>query len=130
MRHRVAKNKLSRYGSHRRALLRNLAKELFDHGSIVTTVAKAKALRSFAEKLIAKAIKAATVQDRTKSVALRRVINRELNDRKLTNRLVEEIAKKYVGRNGGYVRILRLGFRRGDAAEMALVQLVESGSEE
>jgi len=130
VRHRVAKSKLSRYKSHRKALLRNLAKELFDHGSIITTVAKAKALRSFAEKLIAKAIKAATVQDRTKSVALRRVINRELNDRKLTNRLVEEIAKKYVGKNGGYVRVLRLGFRRGDAAEMALVQLVESGSEE
>lgn len=130
MRHRISKNKLSRYGSHRKALLRNLTKELLDHGSIVTTVAKAKVLRSFAEKIITKAIKAATAEDRTKSVALRRVINRELNDRKLTNKLVEEIAKKYIGKNGGYVKILRLGFRRGDAAEMALVQLVESETEE
>lgn len=130
MRHRMKRHKLGRYGSHRRSLLRNLSREIVEHGSIVTTTAKAKALKTFMDKLVSKAIEAATTEDRARSVHLRRQINAVLGDRRLTNKLVDEIAKNYVGRRGGYVRVLRIGFRRGDAAEMSLVQLVEASSQE
>ncbi len=129
MRHRVKRHRINRPKDHRIALLRNQAKELIEHGSIVTTVAKAKALRIFFEKLMSKAIKATTAEDRIRSMNLRRQINRHLNDRRLTNKFVDEIAPKYVNRKGGYVRIVRIGYRRGDGAEMALIQLVESGKE-
>ncbi|HBU00578.1 MAG: 50S ribosomal protein L17 [Thermotoga petrophila] len=130
MRHRVKRHRLGRYGSHRKSLLRNLSREIVEHGSIVTTTAKAKALKIFMDKLVSKAIEAATTDDRAKSVHLRRQINAVLGDRRLTNKLVDEIAKNYIGRRGGYVRVLRIGFRRGDAAEMSLVQLVEASSQE
>ena len=126
----MKRHKLGRYGSHRRSLLRNLSREIVEHGSIVTTTAKAKALKTFMDKLVSKAIEAATTEDRARSVHLRRQINAVLGDRRLTNKLVDEIAKNYVGRRGGYVRVLRIGFRRGDAAEMSLVQLVEASSQE
>lgn len=130
MRHRVKRHRLGRYGSHRKSLLRNLSREIVEHGAVVTTTAKAKAVKIFMDKLMAKAVEAVTTDDRAKSVHLRRQINAVLGDRRLTNKLVDEIAKRYVGRKSGFVRVLRLGYRRGDAAEMSLVQLVEASEEQ
>lgn len=130
MRHRVKRHRLGRYGSHRKSLLRNLSREIVEHGAVVTTTAKAKAVKIFMDKLMAKAVEAVTTDDRAKSVHLRRQINAVLGDRRLTNKLVDEIAKRYVGRKSGFVRVLRLGYRRGDAAEMSLVQLVEASGEQ
>lgn len=126
MRHRMKRNKLNRYASHRNALLRNLAKEIIEHNSIMTTTVKAKVGRQYIEKLIAKAIKAYKVKEsnRAESVALRRQIFAELGDRRLVNKLVDEIAPKFVERNGGYLRVVKVGPRRGDGAEMAVLQLV------
>ena len=130
MRHRVKRHRINRPKDHRTALLRNQAREIIEHGSIVTTVSKAKALKVFFDKLMSKAVEAATTDDRIRSVNLRRQINRHLNDRRLTNKLVEEIAKKYTDRRSGFVRIVRIGPRRGDGAEMALIQLVKLEGEE
>jgi len=130
VRHRVKRHRLGRYGSHRKSLLRNLSREIVEHGAVVTTTAKAKAVKIFMDKLMAKAVEAVTTDDRAKSVHLRRQINAVLGDRRLTNKLVDEIAKRYVGRKSGFVRVLRLGYRRGDAAEMSLVQLVEASGEQ
>ncbi|ODN30343.1 50S ribosomal protein L17 [Fervidobacterium thailandense] len=126
MRHRMKRNKLNRYASHRNALLRNLAKEIIEHSSIMTTTVKAKVGRQYIEKLIAKAIKAYKIKEsnRAESVALRRQIFAELGDRRLVNKLVDEIAPKFVERNGGYLRVVKVGPRRGDGAEMAVLQLV------
>jgi len=122
----MKRNKLNRYASHRNALLRNLAKEIIEHNSIMTTTVKAKVGRQYIEKLIAKAIKAYKIKesDRAESVALRRQIFAELGDRRLVNKLVDEIAPKFVERNGGYLRVVKVGPRRGDGAEMAVLQLV------
>lgn len=126
MRHRMKRNKLNRYASHRNALLRNLAKEIIEHNSIMTTTVKAKVGRQYIEKLIAKAIKAYKIKESNKaeSVALRRQIFAEIGDRRLVNKLVDEIAPKFVERNGGYLRVVKVGPRRGDGAEMAVLQLV------
>ncbi|SHE72993.1 large subunit ribosomal protein L17 [Marinitoga hydrogenitolerans DSM 16785] len=126
MRHRVKINKLSRYASHRKALLKNLAREVFEHGSIITTTAKAKAVRPLVEKILTKAKEAKTTDNKDRSVALRRQINRYFNDRRFTNKVVDEIAPAFENRNSGYTRILKIGFRRGDAAELSLLQLVEN----
>ncbi|MBM7559944.1 50S ribosomal protein L17 [Marinitoga litoralis] len=128
MRHRVKINKLSRYASHRKALLKNLAREVFEHGSIITTTAKAKTVRPLVEKILTKAIEANKTDNKDRSVALRRQINRYFNDRKFTNKVVDEVAKVYVEKNrtSGYTRILKIGYRRGDAAELSLLQLVET----
>ncbi len=126
MRHRVKRHRINRPKDHRIALLRNQARELIEHGSIMTTVSKAKALKVFFDKLMSKAVKAASTDDKIRSMNLRRQINRHLGDRRLTNKFVDEIASKHVDRKGGYVRIIRVGYRRGDGAEMALVQLVEA----
>jgi large subunit ribosomal protein L17 len=130
MRHRVKRHRINRPKDHRIALLRNQARELVEHGSIVTTVSKAKALKVFFDKLMSKAVKAAETDDKIKSMNTRRQINRHLNDRRLTNKFVDEIASRFVGRKGGYTRIIRIGYRRGDGAEMALIQLAESEKEE
>ncbi len=126
MRHRVKRHRINRPKDHRIALLRNQARELIEHGSIMTTVSKAKALKVFFDKLMSKAVKAASTDDKIRSMNLRRQINRHLGDRKLTNKFVDEIASKHTDRRGGYVRIIRIGYRRGDGAEMALVQIVEA----
>ncbi len=130
MRHRVKRHRINRPKDHRTALLRNQARELIEHGSIVTTISKAKALKVFFDKLMSKAVKAASADDKIKSMNLRRQINRHLNDKRLTNKFVDEIASRYVGRSGGYTRIVRIGYRRGDGAEMAIVQLVSSETSE
>ncbi len=129
MRHRVKRHRINRPKDHRVSLLRNQSRELIEHGSIITTVSKAKALKVFFEKLMTKAVQAVTIDDHIRSMNLRRQINRHINDRRLTNKLVDEIAVKYKDRRGGYVRIMRMGPRRGDGAEMALIQLVETEQE-
>jgi len=122
MRHRVKNKTLNRYASHRIAMLRNIAREVFEHGTIITTAPKAKAARTLIERIITKAKKG--------DVWSRRLIDRELHDRRLTNKVVEEIAPKFKNREGGYTRILKLGQRRGDGAEMVILQLLEVEEEE
>ncbi|MGQ9855589.1 MAG: 50S ribosomal protein L17 [Fervidobacterium sp.] len=127
MRHRMKRNKLNRYGTHRVSLMRNLAKEIIEHGTIMTTTVKAKVGKEYVEKLITKAVKAYKIKSENKdeSVAIRRQIFAELGDRQLVNKLVDEIAPKYASRNGGYTRVIKVGARRGDGAELSVLQLVE-----
>jgi large subunit ribosomal protein L17 len=108
--------------SHQRKLLSNLAASLFWEGRIETTLAKAKTLRPYAERLITKA--------RTGELHDRRRILREIEDTEVVTRLFDEVAPQFKDRNGGYTRILKLGPRRGDGTEMAIIELVESPTEE
>ena len=117
MRHRKKGRKLSRSPSHRKATLRNLARNLFEHGRIETTTAKAKELRPFAERLITLA--------RRGDLHARRLAIRKLHDRAVVGTLFEEIGPRFGERPGGYTRILKLGHRRGDAADMSLIELVD-----
>ena len=108
--------------SHQRLLMANMAASLFAAEGIVTTEAKAKALRPIAEKLITKAKKAQ--EEGPMRVHRIRQIQGYLGDKEMTNKLVNEVAPKYMARNGGYIRILKLGTRQGDAAPMARIELV------
>ncbi len=116
MRHRHGYRKLSRTSSHRKALLKNLAIALIMNERIETTVAKAKTLRSYIEKLITKAGKG--------DFNAHREVFAYLQDKEATKKLMNEIAPKYKERNGGYTRIVRTRTRRGDAAPMAFIELV------
>ncbi|HET9948463.1 MAG TPA: 50S ribosomal protein L17 [Longimicrobiales bacterium] len=116
MRHRVKGRQLSRTATHKKATLRNLATSLFAHERIETTTAKAKELRPYAERLITLA--------RRGDVHARRVAGRQIQDREVLGKLFDEIAPRYAERPGGYTRILKLGTRKGDAAEMSLIELV------
>ena len=107
--------------AHQRLILRNLATSLFEHGRIKTTEAKARTLRPYAEKLITKAKKA---QDGPMRVHRIRQIQGYLGDREMTHKLVNDVAPRYVERNGGYTRILKLGTREGDNAKMARIELI------
>ena len=120
MRHRVDTFKIGRSGSHRRAMLANMAASLFEHGKIETTLVKAKELRRFAEKLITIAKK--------NDLHRRRIAVSRLRDKTITKKLFDEIAPGYAERVGGYTRILKLARRRGDAAEMCIIMLVEAGA--
>jgi large subunit ribosomal protein L17 len=117
MRHGDKIKNLSRTASHRRALLSNLACQLISHKSIVTTLAKAKALRVYVEPLITKAKENTTHQ--------RRVVFSHLKDKEAINELFGNVAGKVAGRPGGYTRIIKLGARVGDNAETALIELVD-----
>lgn len=117
MRHRKKGRQLSRTASHRRATLRNMATSLFQHGRITTTTAKAKELRPFAERLITLA--------RRGDLHARRLAARKIGDREVLGKLFDELGPRFKDRPGGYTRILKLGTRQGDAAEMALIELVE-----
>lgn len=116
MRHRRKVKKLGRTASHRRATLRNLASALINHHQIKTTQAKAKAARSYIEKLI--------TTGKKDTVQARRHAFKFLQNRSLVKKLFDEIAPTYANRNGGYTRIVKLGPRLGDSAEMAILQLV------
>ena len=116
MRHRKKGRQLSRTASHRRATLRNLATALFRHGRIRTTTAKAKELRGFAERLITLA--------RRGDLHSRRLAARSIQDREVLGRLFDEIAPRYLERPGGYTRIIKLGHRKGDAADISIIELV------
>jgi len=117
MRHNKAINHLGRQSGHRKAMLANMASSLIMHKRITTTVAKAKALRSYVEPLITKA-----KEDTTHS---RRVVFSYLKDKNAVTELFRNIAPKVADRPGGYTRVLHVGFRQGDAAEMALIELVD-----
>ncbi len=117
MRHRVKGRQLSRTASHRRAMLGNMATDLFRHDGIVTTQAKAKELRPYAEKLITLA--------RRGDLHARRQVERKIRDRAVAGRLFQEIGPRFAGRPGGYTRIVKLGHRSGDGAEMARIELLE-----
>ena len=116
MRHRVRKGKLGLKTEHRLALLRNLCTELFRHGRITSTDVKVRELRRFSEKIITTA--------KTDSVHARRLVNTKIKDKEVLEKLFEEIAPAYSQRPGGYTRIVKLNFRRGDAAPVSLIELV------
>ena len=123
MRHRIAGRILGRDAGHRKALFRNLVRELYLHGRITTTEAKARAIRADAEKLITKA-KHGLAEGGTRVHAQRQLVA-YLNDKTVTKKVFDEIAPRYANRNGGYTRIIKLGKRQGDAADMAIIELVE-----
>lgn len=117
MRHGDKINNLGRTAAHRKALLSNLAVELITHKRIVTTLAKAKALRPYVEPLITKAKENTTHQ--------RRVVFSYLQNKEAVNELFSVVAEKVAGRPGGYTRIIKLGKRVGDNAELAMIELVD-----
>lgn len=116
MRHRKSGRKFNRNSSHRKAMFRNMSASLFDHELIRTTLAKAKELRGKAEPLITLA--------KEDSVANRRLAFDRLRDREVVTKLFEELGPRYKERPGGYLRVLKCGFRPGDNAPMAYVELV------
>jgi len=116
MKHRVAGRKLGRTSMHRTALLRNLSTELFRHERIRTTLMKAKELRPFAEKLI-------TLSKR-ETLHARRLVLRDIHDKDVVSKMFDTISSRFAQRPGGYTRIVKLGPRRGDNAEMALIELI------
>ncbi|HIJ21408.1 MAG: 50S ribosomal protein L17 [Gammaproteobacteria bacterium] len=117
MRHRHSGRQLNRNSSHRKAMFRNMSNSLFQHELIRTTLPKAKELRRFAEPLI--------TLSKTDSVANRRLAFNRMRDRDMVTKLFNELGPRYTERPGGYVRILKAGFRAGDKAPMALVELVD-----
>ena len=117
MRHRLSNRKLNRTSSHRQALLRNLANALLQHEAIKTTLPKAKELRRVVEPLITLA--------KTPTVANRRLAFDRTRDRDIVVKLFDVLGPRYATRNGGYLRILKCGFRQGDNAPMAYVELVD-----
>ncbi|MGQ0733448.1 MAG: 50S ribosomal protein L17 [Acidobacteriota bacterium] len=127
MRHRVAHRKLGRVTEHRIALLRNQAEALLRHERIETTIPKAKELRPFVERLITVAkrgVKAAEPKGRT--LAARRLVKRDLVNDEIVTKLFDQLAPRFMERPGGYIRILQLGHRRGDGAEIAQIELLGS----
>lgn len=127
MRHRVSHRKLGRVTEHRIALLRNQAEALIRHERIETTIPKAKELRPFVERLITIAKRGIAGGDANgKSLHARRLVLRDIQDRDVVGKLFDTIAPRFETRPGGYTRILRLGYRRGDSAEVAHIELVGS----
>ena len=121
MRHHKSGRKLNRNSSHRKAMFSNMANSLFDHEIIKTTLPKAKELRRVAEPLITMAKK--------DSVANRRLAFARLRDKEMVGKLFNELGPRYANRPGGYTRIMKCGFRSGDAAPMAYIELVDRPEE-
>jgi large subunit ribosomal protein L17 len=137
MRHRVAHRKLGRVTEHRIAMLRNQATDLLRHEHLTTTVPKAKELRPFVERIITVAKrglangeagrgKGAPGSNDVRVLTARRLVMQDLQDRDVVTKLFDAIAPRFASRPGGYTRLLRIGFRKGDSAEMAQVELVGS----
>jgi len=124
MRHQIAGYRLGRSTGARLALRRNLIKQFFTHERITTTRTKAAAIRGDAERLITIARNAAQASDSEK-VHARRLVASKLGDNQILKRLFDEIAPRYANRNGGYTRVMKLGPRMGDSAEMVILELVE-----
>ena len=118
MRHKVHTFKIGRSGAHRKAMLANMVSSLIEHGQIKTTITKAKEARRFADKMITLGKKG--------DLHRRRLAISKLRDKDAVKKLFDEIAPQYAQRNGGYTRIIKLGRRVGDAAEMCILQFVES----
>ena len=127
MRHKISGKRLSRHQGARNALRKTLVKQLFEHERIKTTRAKAEAIRGQAEKLItlAKRGNAAAEDNPAKMVHARRLAAARLDDPAVVQLLFDDIAPRYVDRAGGYTRMMKLGPREGDRAEMVLLELVE-----
>jgi large subunit ribosomal protein L17 len=121
MRHHKSGRRLNRNSSHRKAMFSNMAISLFDHEIIKTTLPKAKELRRIAEPLITKA--------KEDSVANRRYAFSKLRDKEMVGKLFNELGPRYKERPGGYTRIMKCGFRTGDAAPMAYIELVDRPEE-
>lgn len=117
MRHHNGNRKLNRTSSHRAAMLRNMANSLLVHESIVTTLPKAKELRRVVEPLI--------TLGKKPSLANRRLAFNRTRDRDVVVKLFDDLGQRFMSRNGGYIRILKCGFRQGDNAPLALVELVD-----
>jgi large subunit ribosomal protein L17 len=117
MRHRLGLRKLNRTSSHRLAMLRNMTNSLLRHEVITTTLPKAKELRRVAEPMI--------TLGKKPSLANRRMAFDRLRDREMVVKLFDELGPRYQSRNGGYLRILKCGFRQGDNAPMAIVELLD-----
>ena len=117
MRHRLGLRKLNRTSSHRLAMFRNMTVSLLRHELIKTTLPKAKELRRVAEPIL--------TLGKTPSLANRRLAFARLRDREMVTKLFDELGPRYAARNGGYLRILKFGFRQGDNAPMALIELMD-----
>ena len=124
MRHKIAGYRLGRTSGARLALRRNLVRQLFIHDRIRTTKAKAAAVRGEAEKIITIARNSANASDSEKVAARRKVVAR-LGNNSTIKRLFDEVAPRFVNRNGGYTRVVKLGPRMGDSAEMVILEFVE-----
>jgi large subunit ribosomal protein L17 len=121
MRHRLGLRKLNRTSSHRLAMLRNMTVSLLRHEVIKTTLPKAKELRRVAEPIL--------TLGKNPSLANRRLAFARLRDREMVVKLFDELGPRYAARNGGYSRILKFGFRKGDNAPMALIELMDRPAE-
>lgn len=117
MRHGKKFNHLKRKSGHRKALLRNLSIALIEHKRINTTLAKAKALRVFIEPIITKS--------KNNTTHSRRIVFSKLNDKEAVKELFDNVSEKIADRPGGYTRVIKTGFRRGDGADMAMIELVD-----
>ena len=117
MRHRLGLRKLNRTSSHRLAMFRNMTVSLLRHELIKTTLPKAKELRRVAEPIL--------TLGKTPSLANRRLAFSRLRDRDMVTKLFDELGPRYAARNGGYLRILKFGFRKGDNAPMAMIELMD-----
>ena len=127
MRHRVGQRKLGRVTEHRIAMLRNQAEALIQHEHIETTLPKAKELRPFVERIITIAKRGIAAGDTNQgALHARRMVLRDIQNRHVVGKLFDTIAPRFAARPGGYTRILRVGYRRGDSAEVALIELVGS----
>ena len=117
MRHRQAGRKLNRTSSHRKSLFKNMSQALIKHEQIITTLPKAKELKSVVEKLI--------TLGKNGSMHCRRLAFNQLRDKEIVAKLFDKIATRYADRRGGYTRVLKAGFRYGDSAPMAVIELVD-----
>ena len=117
MRHRQSGRKLNRTSSHRKSLFKNMAQALLKHEQIVTTLPKAKELKRVVEKLITLGKKG--------NLHSRRLAFNQIRDKDMVSKLFDNLAKRYSNRNGGYTRVLKAGFRYGDSAPMALIELLD-----
>jgi large subunit ribosomal protein L17 len=123
MKHRIKQRKLNRDSSHRKAMLANMAASLVKHEQITTTLPKAKELKPYLEKLITMGKQAAN--DPAKSLGKRRLAISRMRDEKQVKKIFDVLAERYADRSGGYIRIMKAGFRYGDAAPMAVIELVD-----
>lgn len=128
MRHRVVRNKLASDKDHMRSLLNNLSTELILHEKIETTLAKAKALRPHIEKMVTKATKALKANDKLKKFSAIKALNSKVHDGNATRKLLEDIAGRFMNTPGGYTRIVRIGNRDGDKAEMARIEFAKTAA--